>query len=227
LGTGLGSVSLARHEGVLQLAADLPGDRLGIVVYESGFRVGWTTLADSMRTLIISGNPGVTGVGAHATTADSPAEYTIQFDKNIIFTTANGLCLVGDAIHVQALQTVTGEDGTTLLATNGLPVGSVQTFLLTAANVPAVVITGETQEPAGVPPIRIRGAGTNLVVSWADPNQMFCLEAASVMSGPFAAVSGTYSWSAVTEVASLTFPHYESPRMFFRLRGQQYFGYAD
>jgi hypothetical protein len=222
-GNGIGTLELVRADGTLRLLANLAGNQLGVVVYNQGQKVGQVVLPESARTLsVLSPSmvaPAITACGARAASASGPAGYSLHFDHLTVFALSSGLTLAGDEIQFQALQTAANDGGATL--TNSLPAPSLQTFLLTAAQVPAITIVGETLCPLEVPAISQHREGDLFVVSWCDPNQIYILESGPSVQGPFTPITSTYD--PLTQSGRAALDLREMPtRLFFRLRSTPY-----
>ncbi|MBI5384016.1 MAG: hypothetical protein HZA90_04945 [Verrucomicrobia bacterium] len=220
LGDGAGFADLVRHDGALQIVANLTGDLLGVAVYDQGHKVGESVLPDSAGVLTIvvpaTNGPSLTGCGVRAASAQAPAGYSFHFDRPTTFTATNGFSLTGDEIKLQALCMVTNPGG--LAVTSAVPVASLQTFLLTAANVPPITIHNEVQSPVETPPLSCHRSGWLFTASWRDPNNMFVLESGLSVEGAFALEEFSYDPLTQTGQAVLDLREEPSACRFFRLR---------
>ncbi len=217
LGDGAGFVDLVRREGALQIVANLSGNRLGVLVRHQGQLAGQGVLQGSAQTLPLagSGTPRLLNCGARAASAKAPAGYWFRFDRLTTFSFTNGFSLAGDEIQLQALRTMTNGGGE---VTNAVPVASLQTFLLTAANVTSLTISNEIASPVETPPLCYQRSGWMLTVTWRDPNNMFVLESAPLVHGPFSTVNFSYDSVAQSGQAVVDLQQVPSGRLFFRLR---------
>ena len=173
----------------------------------------------AVRTLTLvapsAAGPGLTGCGARAASAQAPAGYSFHFDQLTTFTATNGFSLAGDEIQLQALRTMTNAG---VAVTNAVPVSSLQTFLLTAANVPPITINNEIQSPVEPPPLCHHRDGSLFTVTWRDPNNKFVLESASSVHGLFSPVEFSYDPITQTGQAEVDLRAVPGPCLFFRLR---------
>lgn len=190
-GSVAGSTWLLNEAGSLRIRPTLPGNRVGVAVYEQGQPVGTVLLPEFATEVDVAGAPRVLACGARANSMSSPPGYFFRFDSPTTFTATNGISLAGDEIHVQAVEV--GENGT-----NGVRISSYQTCMLAAGNLPILTITSEAEQGIELPELTIQTFEDYVVVSWPDPNRVFLLEAAPVVEGPFFTVPDPITWSGNT-----------------------------
>jgi hypothetical protein len=204
----LGSARLARNAAGLRLSGDFPplgtnGQEIRVAVYASGELVGTSPYFDPGVPITLSGNPRVIRAGARANSQESFPALTLVLDTPSTFTIASDAgtnSFTGDEIRLESV-------GPIFLDFPLIEAffATVEMVTLQASGVPALTITGEREVREPAPRLQIAYQDNRFVFQWPDANQIYYLENASLVEGPyyFAGPWANYTnkmATAVTEV---------------------------
>jgi hypothetical protein len=141
-----------------------------IVVLSGGVAVGTNGVPRDMVWITASPSRRIIAAGLLARTLSSLPGFTVRLDGTTSFTTSTGERFEGDEVR--------------LLASDPANFVNLETCIFRGCNLSSLTITGERSEAFVLPLLSIACSGTNVVLSWPDPNEVFEVERASLVDNP-------------------------------------------
>jgi len=160
-----------------------------IVVLAGGVPVGTNGVPRDMVWLTASQPRRIIAAGLLAHTLATLPGFTVRLDGNTTFTTATGQQFEGDEVR--------------LLASDPASFVNLETCILSACGLSSFTITGESSEAFRLPLLSIVRSGTNVMLSWPDPNEVFEVERAFLVDAPEEEVGALFFRPETNSVASL------------------------
>jgi hypothetical protein len=170
--TELGTMRIANTNGGCLISVQFGVDPrfAQIVVLAGGVPVGTNGVPRDMVWLTTSQSRRIVGAGLLARSLNSLSGFIVRLEGATTFTTSTGQQFEGDEVR--------------LLASDPVNFVNLDTCTLSACGLSSFTLTGESSEPFVLPMLGITRSGTNVLLSWPDPNEVFELECASLIDDP-------------------------------------------
>ena len=188
----LGSVRLRQTTNGLSLAGVFEpvgtnAQQVRMEVYRAGELIGSSPVLELENglfpTITISGNPRVLRGGAQGNTMEAPAGMGLTFDAAVTFTMTNGTEVIsfeGDEIKFLSVGPTYAE-----FPLVEAWIESVDAILVNSRGLNDFTITGEREIPLTAPRLTISRVGSQVNLSWPDPNRAYYPQAGSDLAGGF------------------------------------------
>jgi hypothetical protein len=207
-GTELSTARIENRNGAIQIGVEMgiAPQSLEIFVRSNGVSVGAVTVSSNAAVVNLSGNPRVTGCSLLGKTMDTLPGIAVRVDRPTTFTAPGGETFVGDEVRVLAPEFVLFD--------------SLESFVITAEDLPSFTITGESAFNAPAPALSITRSTNGLTLSWPDANRVYSLEATAALSESLTPVQNVPEFA--NNYTRVTIAAEANGLQFFRLRRDIY-----
>jgi hypothetical protein len=175
----LGSVRIAHTGNSLELTAhlDIASSNTESVVYSNGVEVARATGTNAT----VPATARLIGAGLNARTSGGKPGIGLRLDQSVPVTLPNLMTYAGDEVR--------------FIASNDAKFLALETLAIEATGLSAFTITNETEQAWTPPRLNIVRSGTQVELSWIDPNRIFGVEASSSLENSFFGTGATPTYT--------------------------------